>query len=119
MVNFHKKHYHPSNATFFTFGNIDPKEVQDFIKKNVLASFKPSNEVIGVENEERIGSPKTISEFYNPMPEDNDNHHVVMGWLLGESHDPVELLESYLVSCLLYTSPSPRDRQKSRMPSSA
>ena len=26
---------------------------------------------------------------------------------------------SYLHSCLLYTSPSPRDRQKSRMPSSA
>ena len=25
----------------------------------------------------------------------------------------------YLTSCLLYTSPSPRDRQKSRMPSSA
>ena len=25
----------------------------------------------------------------------------------------------YLVPCLLYTSPSPRDRQKSRMPSSA
>ena len=24
-----------------------------------------------------------------------------------------------LLSCLLYTSPSPRDRQKSRMPSSA
>ena len=34
--------------------------------------------------------------------------------------DPSEL--SYLeqaLSCLLYTSPSPRDRQKSRMPSSA
>ena len=26
---------------------------------------------------------------------------------------------AHLVSCLLYTSPSPRDRQKSRMPSSA
>ena len=26
---------------------------------------------------------------------------------------------SYVISCLLYTSPSPRDRQKSRMPSSA
>ena len=25
----------------------------------------------------------------------------------------------YIVRCLLYTSPSPRDRQKSRMPSSA
>ena len=28
-------------------------------------------------------------------------------------------LEPILQSCLLYTSPSPRDRQKSRMPSSA
>ena len=27
--------------------------------------------------------------------------------------------ENYLGTCLLYTSPSPRDRQKSRMPSSA
>ena len=28
-------------------------------------------------------------------------------------------LAAVLISCLLYTSPSPRDRQKSRMPSSA
>ena len=28
-------------------------------------------------------------------------------------------LERHMKSCLLYTSPSPRDRQKSRMPSSA
>ena len=27
--------------------------------------------------------------------------------------------DPYLTGCLLYTSPSPRDRQKSRMPSSA
>ena len=31
------------------------------------------------------------------------------GWLIGAT----------AVACLLYTSPSPRDRQKSRMPSSA
>ena len=29
------------------------------------------------------------------------------------------LLRRYKKTCLLYTSPSPRDRQKSRMPSSA
>ena len=29
------------------------------------------------------------------------------------------LAESHISICLLYTSPSPRDRQKSRMPSSA
>ena len=35
------------------------------------------------------------------MPEDEHNHHVVLSWLLGESHNPVELLESYLVSNIL------------------
>ena len=33
----------------------------------------------------------------------------------GSEHD----LQFVLLTCLLYTSPSPRDRQKSRMPSSA
>ena len=45
---------------------------------------------------------------------------------LSPSHDHVftkrekrEILPEYNEGCLLYTSPSPRDRQKSRMPSSA
>ena len=42
------------------------------------------------------------------------------GWL--EKHDglsdPIQDINE-CGSCLLYTSPSPRDRQKSRMPSSA
>ena len=33
--------------------------------------------------------------------------------------DLIGLLEPLMDGCLLYTSPSPRDRQKSRMPSSA
>ena len=35
--------------------------------------------------------------------------------MVAEDYDSVLLIEN----CLLYTSPSPRDRQKSRMPSSA
>ena len=101
LVDFHQKHYHPSNATFFTFGNINPNEVQEFISKNVLQDFDPSDEIIGVKNEDRISKPKTVTEFYNPMPEDENNHHIVLSWLLGESHDPVELLESFLVSNIL------------------
>ncbi len=101
LVNFHKKHYHPSNATFFTYGNIDVDEVQNYINKNVLTNFKPSDQLISVKNENRISSPKTVAEFYNPMPNDENNHHVVLSWLLGESHNPVELLESFLMSNIL------------------
>ena len=36
-----------------------------------------------------------------------------------ESSTSNKTLELTTVACLLYTSPSPRDRQKSRMPSSA
>ena len=47
------------------------------------------------------------------------------GWVVG--FGDLKKLEKYLLDmydhtmiiCLLYTSPSPRDRQKSRMPSSA
>ena len=48
-----------------------------------------------------------------------------IGWLGGSSHlHDIQLLNQSFgkltsYSCLLYTSPSPRDRQKSRMPSSA
>ena len=31
----------------------------------------------------------------------------------------IDSIDEICISCLLYTSPSPRDRQKSRMPSSA
>ena len=39
---------------------------------------------------------------------------------VNEGDSVVRLINgSLLIDCLLYTSPSPRDRQKSRMPSSA
>ena len=44
------------------------------------------------------------------------------GWAEDSGIDATELAKTFEgvgVSCLLYTSPSPRDRQKSRMPSSA
>ena len=101
LVNFHQKHYHPSNATFFTFGNVDPLEIQSFIKENVLDNFLPSDEVVAVKNEDRLDSPKVVSDFYNPQPGDENNHHIVLSWLLNESHNPVQLLETYLMSNIL------------------
>jgi Zn-dependent M16 (insulinase) family peptidase len=101
LVNFHQKHYHPSNATFFTFGDVDPLEIQSFIKENVLDNFLPSDEVVAVKNEDRLESPKVVSDFYNPQPGDENNHHIVLSWLLNESHNPVQLLETYLMSNIL------------------
>ena len=40
-------------------------------------------------------------------------------WFAKRKNIPLEHVEVSMERCLLYTSPSPRDRQKSRMPSSA
>ena len=41
----------------------------------------------------------------------------VLGWKAGDL--PYNPEPAYFETCLLYTSPSPRDRTRSRMPSSA
>ena len=69
-----------------------------------------------VENAPEEGSEamEAISQPVAPEPTENE-----MGAIeseVGRTTDPVRL---YMRDCLLYTSPSPRDRQKSRMPSSA
>ena len=46
--------------------------------------------------------------------EGDDTWEVMMDW-----EDSLMSASAAYICCLLYTSPSPRDRQKSRMPSSA
>ena len=63
--------------------------------------------------------PESIMSAYG-TPEEFVNLvvlNVVM--LFGVVAWVVAILGWHIRSCLLYTSPSPRDRQKSRMPSSA
>ena len=67
-------------------------------KKNIRKSFGKLKESLSIPNliEVQKNSYKELTEYYAET----------------------ELTKGF-DSCLLYTSPSPRDRQKSRMPSSA
>ena len=58
-------------------------------------------------------------ETYSSLVKQENFQFILSNTLSGKCKDwQKDLLESFL-NCLLYTSPSPRDRQKSRMPSSA
>ena len=68
-----------------------------------LAELVSENENIVVLDADLSGSTKSgMAKKVAP------DHHCNMG-----------IAEGNMMACLLYTSPSPRDRQKSRMPSSA
>lgn len=46
LVNFHKTYYHPSNSTFFTYGDLDFTEHLKFVEKEVLQpSFKRNTQI--------------------------------------------------------------------------
>ena len=65
----------------------------------------------------RVGS--VSDPFGLPLENQYGDTHRVLEILISNGYPFVVCTKSPLVACLLYTSPSPRDRQKSRMPSSA
>lgn len=107
---FYKKHYHPSNAAFFTFGNIPAQEHQAKFEAQVLSRFEKSDERIEVFDEIRFDTPISVSESYAFDDGDNlkDKTHIVMGWLLGQSSNHRDCLRAQLLAeVLLENSASP------------
>ena len=101
---FYKKHYHPSNAIFMTYGDIPAVELQQQFEERVLSQFQRSNEHIFVPDEKRFVAPLNVEEFYalDESEQDGDKTHIVMSWLLGPSTDlrtalTAELLEGVLL----------------------
>lgn len=97
---FYKKHYHPSNAVFMTFGDITAAEHQENFEQRALSRFERSEHEISVAAEPRIASPKVVREPY-AASSDEDKSHVVCAWMLGESTDIKGYLEAHLLNGLL------------------
>ena len=62
-------------------------------------------------------TPATSYADFQPDVIDFESEITVASWLFPES--PLYNGQEHNNACLLYTSPSPRDRTRSRMPSSA
>ena len=57
--------------------------------------------------------------YYKYLSEDTKTSLVFIPGISTNLSDPHAFIQVYITSCLLYTSPSPRDLSTSRMPSSA
>lgn len=107
---FYRKHYHPSNAIFMTFGDIPAHEHQQRFESLVLSHFSSQNDPIGISDEQRLSQPVIVEDSYAiDINEDTKNKtHVVLGWLLGHSIDMEAMLTAHLLSgVLLDNSASP------------
>ena len=103
LKDFHKKFYHPSNATYFTWGDIDAKEIQSFIDKKLTQKFKKvdENNIEVVEQQKTFSKPIQAVESFNPVSQEQSGHQNYAAWVLGESFDIDQLLEAHLISLLI------------------
>ncbi len=100
---FYRSHYHPSNAIFMTFGNIEAHAHQRVFEENALQHFDKLPQLIQVQPEQRMSQPKRVQDSYVFDDNDATDHktHLVVAWMLGESSDLKQLLEAQLLSSVL------------------
>jgi Zn-dependent M16 (insulinase) family peptidase len=99
---FHARHYHPSNATFFTYGDIPAAEHQAIMEDRVLRHFQRLDIDLRVPPEQRYAAPRVVEETYAAENGDTARKtHIVLGWLLGDMTDLDQVLRLNLLSRLL------------------
>ncbi|WP_439107494.1 insulinase family protein [Congregibacter sp.] len=103
LQQFYKSHYHPSNATFMTFGDIPAADHQVIFHEQALGQFSRLDKRVVVNPEQRYTEPKRVLEQYafDEGGSSENRTHIVMGWLLGESTELKDLLEAQLLSSVL------------------
>ena len=120
-----KKGYEQINYNARAFTRIVDKAIQEETEKDTKEKGSKLHDFItkGIEVNDDGGRVYILTEGqHHPkvqaaFGEDIKDHRIISTALTLMDEHPGE--ETVLVSCLLYTSPSPRDVEESRMPSSA
>jgi Zn-dependent M16 (insulinase) family peptidase len=115
LKDFHKTHYHPSNAVFMTFGDIPAFEHQQKFEEQALSLFDRLDVKISVKPEKRYLAPLIVEEAYayDAVGEESteDKTHHVLSWLLGPCTSLDEMMKANLLSQVLLDNSSSPLRQ--------
>lgn len=99
---FHRRHYHPENSVFMTFGDIPALEHQALFEELALSGFERLDASIEIPDESRYSAPVRVEERYYAEEEKIERKtHVVLGWLLGHSSSLEEQFRAQLLSSVL------------------
>ena len=110
LRDFHAAHYHPSNAYFYTYGNMDLSEYLDAIEAGVMVHFSPSQLDVSIPDQSSFTEPKTLSASY-PSSDTERGAQALVAWKLGHSFDPdLNLRWSVLSEVLLGNPAAPLTR---------
>jgi Zn-dependent M16 (insulinase) family peptidase len=110
LKDFHRRHYHPTNAFFYTYGNLPLRDHLKFINEKILKHFERIDPKTDVPSQPRWSTPRKNTYFY-PLDKNEDPSkkcQVCVAWLTADIKDPFEvLILTLLGQILLGNSASP------------
>ncbi len=107
---FHQRHYHPSNAYFYTYGNLPLEKHLEFISQKIMAKFDRIDPQTDVPPQPRWPDPRQKRYTYalSPGEEPRNKSQVCLAWLIGDVRDTFNVLVmTVLEQILLGNSASP------------
>ena len=108
LKSFHQQHYHPSNAFFFTYGNLPLSEHLAFIEAKILRHHTQIDPDTVVPPQPRWKKKRTASAAY-PLARNEDpakKNQICVGWLASDTIDSFEVLVLTLLEQILLGNPA-------------
>jgi len=105
---FHQSHYHPSNAFFYTYGNLPIVDTLSFIQEKVLRRFGRIEPDTVVSRQDRWASPQRATYCYPLEKQDitDKKSQVCVAWLTADIQDTKEVIVLTILEQILLGNPS-------------
>lgn len=110
FLDFHRKHYHPSNSYIFLYGDEDADAMFEIMDVEYLSKFERSQDLVSIEPQKPFDAPKNLEVQY-PVEEGKDithQYHLSLNFTYGQSPDlKLSHAINTLISILMWTPASP------------
>uniref|UniRef100_A0AAQ4PYB9 Presequence protease, mitochondrial n=1 Tax=Gasterosteus aculeatus aculeatus TaxID=481459 RepID=A0AAQ4PYB9_GASAC len=109
LKEFHATHYHPSNARFFTYGDLPLEQHLEQIQEEALSKFDRVTANTEVPPQSLWSSPREAHVTCSPdalAPDPARQHRLCVSYLLGDITDTFEGFTLNLLSSLMISGPN-------------
>ncbi|MBW2366991.1 MAG: insulinase family protein [Deltaproteobacteria bacterium] len=103
LMEFHRRHYHPSNAFFYTYGNLPLKDHLPVICDKVLAGVQAMDPDTHIPAQPRWHEPRQTTYYYPIGKQENPEKksQACVAWLTADIKDSFEVLVLTLLEAIL------------------
>jgi len=105
---FHSRHYHPSNAFFYTYGDLPLRDHLKFINDKIFKHFESIDPKTDVPSQPRWSKPRK-NTYYYPLDKNEDPSkkcQICVAWLTADINDPFEVLILTVLGQILLGNPA-------------